>query len=328
MNKNEASDGATEETLLAERAIDTGDRYCIARLVSLFEDPRPHAFAVRDRVIRALQETGRNHRATLYGITGSPGVGKSTLAGEIATELARIEPTCRVAVLAVDPSSEISGGALLGDRTRVHFPPDEPRLYFRSQASRREVGGISRSTFSVCRLLYYLFDYVLIETVGTGQNEIDIRHVADRVYLVLQPLGGDQIQFMKAGIMEIPDVIVINKWDREDLARATFHSLKTSPALLRPGDEPPVFRVSALTGYGLEELVRDFRAFREAHTSIDDGSRTQTGLRKKEGFHFAKWVKEEWGRRGTEILRERGGADRLIEERGFDLAQQDFVNER
>ena len=116
-------------------------------------------------------------------------------------------------MLAVDPSSQVSGGALLGDRTRMRFPPDERRLFFRSQASESDLGGLGPSTFQVCRLLTRLFDCVMIETVGIGQSEADIRHLADRVYLVLQPLGGDEVQFLKAGIIEVPHAFILNKCD-------------------------------------------------------------------------------------------------------------------
>src|SRR5690606_6958306 len=116
------------------------------------------------------------------GITGTPGAGKSTLVGEMATRLVGADDHTAVAVLAVDPSSQISGGALLGDRTRVRFPAGEPRLFFRSQASDRELGGVSRTTFPVCRLLHRLFDVVFVETVGIGQSETEIQHVSDWTY--------------------------------------------------------------------------------------------------------------------------------------------------
>ncbi|MEQ9365785.1 MAG: hypothetical protein RIF32_16195, partial [Leptospirales bacterium] len=242
----------------------TGDKWSIGRLISVFEDRRPEAAERRGAILRELAAHGDSRRGRFIGMTGTPGSGKSTLIGEIANRLIRPDDTSkapgagsnsagashssgpgsanpgadfRVAVLAIDPSSEVSGGAILGDRTRVNFALDEKRLFFRSQASDRELGGVSRSTFQVARLLYYLFDFVLIETVGIGQNEIEIQYVADRIYLVLQPLGGDGIQFMKAGIMEIPDVFVLNKADAVEAAKQSYYALKAALSFVRPGDE-------------------------------------------------------------------------------------------
>lgn len=316
------------ELQLADKALQEGDRYSIAQLITLFEDPRPVAHEKRHSVMQFLKASGRSHRATFSGITGTPGAGKSTLIGEIALRFVAADEKVRVAVLAVDPSSEVSGGALLGDRTRVRFPVDEPRLYFRSQASDRELGGISRTTFSVCRLLYHLFDHVLIETVGIGQNEIEVQHVADRVYLVLQPLAGDQIQFMKAGIMEIPDAFIINKSDQTEAARKTYYALKTSLSFVRPGEEHlPIFRVSALTGLGLDELHADIQAKRDELLASDrDGIRSDAELYRKEVFYFEKWVRDEYGRHGLRRLASVGGAGSYMDRHGgFDLARKQFA---
>ena len=176
--------------------------------MTAFEDERPGAAAARREVIAALGDApvGR-----VVGITGAPGAGKSTLVGALAPAL--IAGGDALAVVAVDPSSPTSGGAFLGDRTRVRFPPDEPRLYFRSQASRGQLGGLAPSTFHVCRLLARLYDTVLVETVGVGQSEIDVAHVADATWLVIAPHGGDEVQFMKAGLMEVPDGFVLSKDD-------------------------------------------------------------------------------------------------------------------
>ncbi len=318
----------SKELELAEKALRDGDRYSIAQLITLFEDSRPVAFDKRDAVIRFFQESGRSHRATFSGITGTPGAGKSTLVGELALRFAAADAKVRVAVLAVDPSSEVSGGSLLGDRTRVRFPVDEHRLYFRSQASDRELGGISRTTFSVCRLLYHLFDHVLIETVGIGQNEIEVQHIADRVYLVLQPLAGDQIQFMKAGIMEIPDAFVINKSDQTEPARKTYYSLKASLGFVRPGeDHLPIFRVSALTGLGLDDLSADMQANRHDLLAADAGGvRSDAELYRKEVFYFEKWVRDEYGRHGLRRLATMGGSGNYMDQHGgFDLARRQFA---
>lgn len=306
---------------LTRQAVETGDRFSIARLISLFEDARPLALERRSAVMKHLGNSGLSRKASIVGITGTPGAGKSTLVGRLALELVAADPLCRVAVLAVDPSSTISGGALLGDRTRVRFPPDEPRLYFRSQSTDRELGGLSRSTFAVCRLLYHLFDYIMIETVGIGQNEIEVNRLADRTYLILQPLAGDQVQFMKAGIMEMPQAFVINKCDQGEVAQKTYHSLKASLDFVRPGEDAlPIFRVSALNGTGVDDLVTDMRAFR-LHSA-------ETAMQSREAYYLDKWVRDEFGRRGLLYLQETGGASAWMHRSGdFDSAIRLFSDE-
>jgi LAO/AO transport system kinase len=224
-----------------------------------------------------------------------------------------------IAVLAVDPSSQVSGGALLGDRTRLRVRPDERRLFFRSQASDSDLGGLGPTTFQVCRLLTRLFDCVMIETVGIGQSEGDIRQLADRVYLVLQPLGGDEVQFLKAGIIEVPDAFILNKCD-EPAAMTSFHQLRGSMWLARPFDEeePPIFLTSARTGDGLDELEADLFARIQGSGS--------TGLAAREPYFFERWVSDEWGRVGRVHLDgERGGAAAyLAAHGGFDASQSSF----
>ncbi|MCB1326183.1 MAG: protein kinase [Spirochaetales bacterium] len=307
---------------LTERAL-AGDKWSIARLISLFEDPRPSAAEQRALVLASLRQDDRSRRAVFPGITGTPGSGKSTLLGRLALLLIQQDPEVRVAVVAIDPSSHVSGGSILGDRTRVQFPLDELRLFFRSQASDLELGGVSRTTFQVCRLLYFLFDFVFIETVGIGQNEIEIQHVADRIYLVLQPLGGDQVQFMKAGIMEIPDAFVLNKSDTGLAADQSFHALKASLSFSRPGEEDriPIFRTSATTGSGVQELSADIVA-----ADRKDFRRT---MNEKEAYFFEKWVRDEYGRTGLRFLNQmRPGASAYLKKAGsFDEAQMQFHGE-
>jgi len=235
--------------------------------------------------------------------------------------LTAMDPELRVAVVAVDPSSEVSGGAILGDRTRVRFPIGEDRLFFRSQASDGQLGGMSPSTFQVCRLLHYYFDIVIIETVGIGQNEIEIQKLADRVYLVLQPLAGDQVQFLKAGIMEIPDVFLLNKSDEADAARKTYHTLRASIHFSRPGEEErlKIIQTSALSGMGVDELCEDLISFCKQFRD------PELALREKEIRYFRKWVKDEFGKNGIRALENLGGAETYIRDAGdFDLAQKAF----
>lgn len=295
------------------------DKLSIGRLISHFEDTRDAAAHTRERIIALLVRGGSPPKARYIGVTGSPGVGKSSLIGEIATRLMKGDTS--VAVVAVDPSSSVSGGAFLGDRTRVRFPIDEPRLFFRSQASDTELGGVSRHTYQVCRLLGHLFDYVFIETVGIGQSEIEIQFVADRTLLVLQPMAGDQVQFMKAGIMEVPDVFILNKSDQEEEAARSYHALRSSLTFIRPGEEEPVniIRTSTVTGEGIAELLADI-------TSLD-GLHPRHTPASKERYFFEKWVRDEYGRHGYHVLGDtHGGAGSFLEAAGsFDRAQYLFA---
>lgn len=253
------SRGLAELERTIDRALD-GHKRSIARLVSHCEDTRLEAGATRDAIFGTLARSSSRRHGLTVGITGTPGAGKSTLVGSLAPTMVRRAESRgddhRVAVVAVDPSSPVSGGALLGDRTRVRFALDEPRLYFRSQASALALGGIAPSTWPVVRLLTHLFDTVLIETVGIGQSEVDVRALADHLVLVTAPLAGDHVQFMKAGVMEVPDRIVLNKCDQEQAARASWSALRASVRLVRPGgDDPSLHRVSAQTGIGIDDLA-------------------------------------------------------------------------
>ena len=301
---------------LVERAL-AFHTLSIADLVAIFEDARSGAPARRRQVLELLAHHPQRRRGLIVGITGTPGSGKSTLIGQVALEIAARAPLS-VGVVAVDPSSLASGGALLGDRVRVRFPVDKPQLYFRSQSSENELGGLGPDTFQVCRLLHYLFDVVFVETVGIGQSEVDVRWLSDRMYLVLQPLGGDDIQMLKAGIMEVPDVLVVNKCDEERAARRLVASLTAVLPLSRPfGDPPPILRTSTVTGEGLEAFATDVLARM-------DGARTE--LADKEAHFFRRWVKEEWGRAGLRLLDGAlaGAAPFLQASGGFDEAEEQF----
>lgn len=290
------------------------DKFSIAKLISLFEDERPQVSEQRDSVMALLKASKKAHRALFLGLTGTPGAGKSTLTGELALRLTKANKKISIAVVAIDPASQASGGALLGDRTRTHFPVNERRLFFRSQSSDRELGGISPHTFQVCRLLHYLFDIVIVETVGIGQNEIAVKDLADFTFLVLQPFAGDQVQFMKAGIMEIPDFFIMNKCDEKDAAAKSYHTLKASLGFVRPDeDDLKIFKTSALTGEGLDALTLEIEALYKNHAA---------DIEVKEVFFFEQWVLQNYGRHGLDILKSKGsGARSFIKmNHSFDLA--------
>jgi LAO/AO transport system kinase len=249
------------------------ERQALAAALNLIEDRRP------DRQAQAL--TLLDELATLpvsahvVGITGPPGVGKSSLISQLIALAARADK--RLGVIAVDPSSKVSGGALLGDRGRMQLPPHAP-VYVRSFAARDRLGGLSREAFSAVFFLRHLCDVVLVETVGVGQSETDIAHIADTVVLVVQPFSGDLLQFIKAGIMEIPDVLVVNKADDEILARKAMVEVKAALSLERRPWSQPVLAVSALTNLNLETLAAAIDAhYRHLVTSgtLEDKRRTQ-----------------------------------------------------
>ncbi len=294
----------------------SGDKRAIARLITRFEDDRPEAAAVRRDALARLDAAAALGIGRVVGITGAPGVGKSTLVGAVANRIIAADPAQRVAVVAVDPSSPLTGGALLGDRTRVRFPHDEPRLYFRSQASAAELGGVARATHQACRVLVRLFTTVIVETVGVGQGEVEVVRLADRTFLVLQPHGGDHVQFMKAGIMEVPDAFVVSKGDLDPAASATYHTLSASLRLAAPGaGDRPIFRTSALTGAGIDELAA-------AVAAAPAG-----GLDRRAPYFFERWVATEHGRAGLRRLATLAPttATYLATHGGLDGAQQAFA---
>jgi LAO/AO transport system kinase len=199
----------------------------------------------------------------LVGVTGPPGAGKSTLLSELVAEWRRLGRT--VAVLAVDPSSKRSGGALLGDRARIAYDPADPGVFIRSTAAGGQLGGLAPATRAAAQALAAAFDVVVIETVGVGQSETDVAEVADTVVVIVQPGSGDVLQFLKAGIMEIPDVLVVTK---ADLGQVALRARRDLHAALRSvgARETPVVAVSSIAPVsGVDELVGALDAHRAAH---------------------------------------------------------------
>ncbi|MFI6985840.1 methylmalonyl Co-A mutase-associated GTPase MeaB [Embleya sp. NPDC050154] len=235
----------------------------VARLISLVEDASPK---LRE-VMAALAPLAGN--AYVIGLTGSPGVGKSTSTTALVSAYRRLGR--RVGVLAVDPSSPFSGGALLGDRVRMQDHATDPGVYIRSMASRGHLGGLSWSTPQALRVLDAAgCDVVIVETVGVGQSEVEIASMADSTVVLLAPGMGDGIQAAKAGILEIGDLYVVNKADRDGAAttaRELGHMLSLGEAR-GPGDwRPPIVKTVASRGEGVDEVVEALekhRAWMEA----------------------------------------------------------------
>lgn len=233
-----------------------GSHRAIARIISIIEDREPGA----EKCIELLfPETGRAH---IVGITGSPGAGKSTLVDQIGNYIA--QRGLRVAVVAVDPSSPFTGGALLGDRIRMAKATMNERVFVRSMASRGALGGIAPSTSEVLYLLDAAgFDYIIVETVGVGQGEVEIVRVCDTCLVTLVPGMGDEVQALKAGILEIADVFVINKADYQGADRLKRELLGVLALNSKETRTAKIIETVATEGKGVEEL---FHAIQEYHT--------------------------------------------------------------
>ena len=267
---------------LVERAL-TGDRRSLSRLISRVEDGGPDSWSALSRLYP------RTGRARIIGVTGSPGTGKSTLVGEIAkytrTRARAHTPDRTVGIVAVDPTSPFSGGAVLGDRIRMRDLAGDEGVFIRSMATRGSLGGLARATTDVVKVLDAVgYDLILIETVGAGQSEIDIARTADTVIVVEAPGLGDEVQAIKAGILEIADVLVVNKADRDgvqstinalhamlDLGTAPHSALHHGVLLKGPEIQvkteerwrPPIIKTIAAEGKGLDELMAALDQHRE-----------------------------------------------------------------
>jgi LAO/AO transport system kinase len=254
-----------EELVAGVRA---SDRLALARAISLVEDGDPLSY----ELVRELYPT--TGRAAVIGVTGPPGVGKSSLIAALVGHVRERGHT--VGVVSVDPSSPFSRGALLGDRIRLtdHFL--DPGVYIRSMGTRGHQGGLAEATLQAVLLLDASGkDVVFVETVGAGQSEVEVTGVADTVLLVLMPGSGDSVQALKAGIMEIPDVIAVNKSDHP-AAKTMLNEVRSILALAEPDRRPPILLTEALHGEGVPELwdaLAEHRAALASDGGLDERRR-------------------------------------------------------
>ena len=255
---------STEIQSLVER-VRAGDARALARVITAVENRAPESL----QLLRAL--FSHSGRARIIGLTGAPGAGKSTLVDQLAREYRKQRHT--LGIIAVDPTSPFSGGAILGDRIRMQAHHADPGIYIRSMATRGSLGGLAGATADVATVLDASGrDLVLIETVGVGQDEVDIVRLADVTVVILVPGMGDDVQTIKAGIMEIADIFVINKSDREGAERVEREiRAMQSLAARRDNWSPPIIKTVATDGAGTAELAKaiaGYEAFLARHNLV------------------------------------------------------------
>jgi LAO/AO transport system kinase len=278
-----------------------GDRVALSRIVSMVENGHPDS----PRIIDNLYP--RTGKALRVGLTGPPGAGKSTLAEKLASEMRK--RSLKVGIIAVDPTSPFSGGALLGDRIRMSAVSMDQGVFIRSMASRGSTGGVAWKTLEVCEVLdAFGTDRIIVETVGVGQSELEVAEAAHSTVVVLVPESGNGVQAMKAGLMEIGDIFVINKSDREG-AEVAKRTIESALELKREenGWNPPVLSAIALEGTGVEELFRKIEERFQLLISsgVIERRRRECVRSKISGIVKASIIEREWNRVGLSELIER-----------------------
>lgn len=278
----------------------SGDTRSIARIITLVENESSYT----EEIMKTLYP--RSGKAHIVGITGSPGSGKSTLTDKLINDFKGKGK--KVGVIAVDPSSPFSGGAILADRIRMQKHSVDRNVYIRSMGSRGSLGGLSKSTYEAALILDACGkDIIFIETVGVGQSEVDIMKIADTVCLVLVPGMGDDIQIMKAGIMEIADIFVVNKADREGVERVVSEVKMTLDLAQKRSWIPPVHTTIAEKGNGIPELTASISNHHEFLAISREGlekrrNRLITEVEEILQREIARFTEEKWNQKKTPEL--------------------------
>lgn len=291
------------------RARDLG---AVAQALNLVEDARPKQREQADALLAELEATGG--QALRVGVTGAPGAGKSTLIDALVRELRARGKT--VGIVAVDPSSQKSGGALLGDRLRLRSGSADDGVFLRSMAARDRLGGLSATTRAGVEILATAFDVVFVETVGVGQSEAEVTNLVHTLLFVAQPGAGDSIQFMKAGLIEMPDLFVVNKADLGAMADRTRSELEGGLGLTESGQQgwaPPALLASARDNQGIAEVVDALYAHR---ARLDE-----TGQRSQRIDHgrlawLTTALRDRYGSYGLEAIGGHAGVEERFAARG------------
>jgi LAO/AO transport system kinase len=269
-----------------------GGKPALARALALIE-----AAPQDEATLHLLDAAWTDPRALVLGLTGPPGVGKSTLVSALVRAWRGQGRT--VGVIAVDPSSRRTKGALLGDRTRIDVDPLDQGVFVRSMAARDRLGGLADQCAAAMVLMRAVYDVVLVETVGVGQSETEVAELVDTVLFAVQPGSGDSLQYMKAGIVEIPDIAIVTKADLGELAERARRDLEGALRLAaspHPGWRPPVLMVSAPNGQGIAATIDAV----DRHARLLAAEGGLAGRRAAQGRSWLeRWVREELGRRGA-----------------------------
>ena len=288
---------------LAEKILE-GDRRAAARAISMVENNDPDK---QEFLSHIYPYTGKAH---IIGITGAPGSGKSTLADRLIDYYRKKEQ--QVGVIAVDPTSPFTGGAILGDRIRMQEHALDPGVFIRSMGSRGSLGGLSRATREAVTILDAMGrDVIMVETVGVGQSEVDIVKMADTTLVVLTPAGGDSVQTLKAGIMEIADIFVVNKADLEGADRTIREVNMMLDLGQAKGWRPPVVATKTLKNEGLEDL---YATVGEHHTYLKAEGRLQEFRKRRARLEILELVENKIKDRVWEQVHDEKYFDKLLEQ--------------
>ncbi len=314
------------------KAILKGKQAAVARAVNLVENQRADHEGVIKRLLETLGEKARQDRH-IIGISGPPGVGKSSIISKLIQKY-RADGK-RIGVISVDPSSIKTGGALLGDRIRIEYDPKDQDIFIRSMSAGKSLGGLAYHTGRILTIFEAAFDVILLETVGVGQSESDIKNAADTVVVLVQPGSGDMLQFIKAGIMEIPHILVVNKADQKKRSARTFYDLKNAISLetingpgcsngkgcnddgdgkdcsygpncsYGTGWQTKLVMTSAVKNFGIGKL----KELMESHLDFLNGTNIDKIRREKSHVQAFMTFKEQFGNHGIKAL---GGQEQIL----------------